>query len=104
MCFFRELNLRTSLPHKFIVDKSAELLKTWSTPIIHITMPLSNHDYDRLLSKTWQIFALCSNVDFQKLFRRNDHEQAENLVPALIPVVFRDAPEENGTEASYVTL
>jgi hypothetical protein len=114
VCFFRESNLRTSHPHKFIVEKSDELLKTWSTPIItlpdvpqlaaHITMPLSNHDYDRLLSKTWQILALCSNVDFQKLFRRSDHEQAENLVPALIPVVFRDAPEENGTETSYVTL
>ena len=110
-CVFLGLNLRTSHPHKFRVDKSAELLKTWSTPIItlpdvpqlaaHITMPLSNHDYDRLLSKTWQT---CSNDDFQKLFRRNDHEQAENLLPALIPVVFRDAPEENGTEASYVTL
>lgn len=64
-------------------------------------VPLSNYDYDQLLSGTWQMFALYSNDDLQKLFRRSEREKAVNIIHALIPVLFRDPPEEGGTEASY---
>jgi hypothetical protein len=109
-------------PHKFIVDRSAELLQTWSTPLItlpdvlrltaHISMPLSeaekvplsNYEYDRLLSTTWQSSALCTDDDLQRLFRRGTDEKAENLIPVIIPVIYKDAPEENGTESSFISF
>lgn len=38
------------------------------------------------------------------LFRCNENEKAENLIPVAIPVVYKDAPEGNGTGASYIFL
>jgi hypothetical protein len=118
---FSLVNPRTFSAHKFVVDKSVELLQTWSTPIItlpdvlrlitHISMPLSdgekvplsNYEYDRLTWTIWQPLTLCTNDDLQKLFRRSEGEKAENLMHVLIPAVFRDAPEYS-TEASYISF
>ena len=46
-------------------------------------IPILDHDYDRLLSTTWQTSALCRNDDLQKLFRRSEDERVKNLIPVI---------------------
>ena len=111
-------------PNTVVVDKSYDLVKTWSAPVKTLPedvfqllayvskdltedekVPLSHHEFSRLLSQEVDVNNMCSEADLKQLFRPSEDENAEYLWSTyLLPTIRRGPPDENGTEASYISF
>jgi hypothetical protein len=111
-------------PNTVVVDKSYDLMDTWSAPIktlpgdvfqllAYVTkdlsenekVPLSHHEFSRLLFVAVDPKNMCSEADLKQLFRPSEDENADYLWSTyLLPTIQRGPPDENGTEASYISF
>ena len=112
------------VPNAIVVDKSRDLVETWSTPIQ--TLPgnvleplvcvngdlmedkkvsLSHYQFMRLLSQEVDEKSICSEADLSQLFRHSEDENGDYLWESYLrSTIYRGPPDENGIEASYISF
>jgi hypothetical protein len=106
------------------VDMSYDLMENWSTPITTLPegasqltaylrkdlteaekVPLSHHEFSRLVSLQIHSKIMCKEADLKQLFRPSEDENADYLCTNyLLPAICREPPDENGTEASFISF
>jgi len=65
-------------------------------------VPLSHHEFSSLEMDAKN---MCSEVDLKQLIRPSEDENAEHLWRTyLLPTIHRGPPDENGTEAPYISF
>ena len=112
------------IPNAIVVDKSRDLVETWSTPIqtlpgnvlellVYVNrdlmedkkVPLSHCQFMRLLSQEVDEKSICSEADLSQLFRHSEDENGDYLWESYLrSTIYRSPPDENGTEASYISF
>ena len=112
------------VPNAIVVDKSRDLVETWSTPIqtlpgnvlellVYVNrdlmedkrVPLSHCQFMRLLSQEVDEKSICSEADLSQLFRHSEDENGDYLWESYLrSTIYRGPPDENGTEASYISF
>ena len=112
------------IPNAIVVDKSRDLVETWSTPIqtlpgnvlellVYVNrdlmedkkIPLSHCQFMRLLSQEVDKKSICSKADLSQHFRHSEDENAGYLWESYLrSTIYRGPPDENGTEASYISF
>jgi hypothetical protein len=110
--------------HTVVVDKTYELIETWATPITTLPVdvsqliaylsegltedekvPLSHHEFSRLLSVEMDANNMCREADLKQLFRPSEDENADYLWSVfLFPTIYRGPPDDHGTEASFISF